>query len=73
MKIELLEKVMHERDVFEAGDVRTVDDVIGKYFVEMGWAKDVDGNIPTGERNTTEIRLAPDSAVHATKVETING
>lgn len=64
MKIEMLEKVMHGREVFEAGDVRTVADDLGEYFCSCGWAKDVDGNVETGERNTTAAVLAPDSVAH---------
>jgi len=64
MKIELLEKVMHGRDVFEAGDVRTVQDDLGAYFCSCGWAKDVDGNVETAERDIHAKRMVPDSVVH---------
>ena len=65
MKIELLETVLHGRDRFEAGDIRTVPDEVGAYFCGNGWAKDVDGTVATGERSTTEVRLTPDNVAHA--------
>lgn len=61
MKIELLEKVMHGRDTFEAGDIRTVPDALGTHFCAMGWAKDTDGQVETGKRNTEAVVLTPDS------------
>ena len=64
MKIELLETVKHERDTFEKGDIRTVSDGVGNYFCSCGWAKDIDGNVTTGERNTSEVRLTPNDAFH---------
>lgn len=66
MRIELLETVKHERDIYESGDVRTVPDGVGQYFCAQGWAKDVDGNVATGERDVNAARLAPVSALHVT-------
>ena len=67
MKIEMLEKVMHGRDVFEAGETRVVDDDLGAYFCGLGWAKDTAGRVPTGERNTQAVTLTPDSVAHKTR------
>lgn len=64
MKIEMLEKVLHGRDVFEAGDVRTVPDDVGAYFCACGWAKDVDGNVETAERDVHAKRVVPESVAH---------
>jgi len=64
MKIEILEKIKHERDVFEEGDIRTVTDELGAYFCKAGWAKDVDGKVPTSERDIHHVMLAPDNVVH---------
>ena len=41
MKIEALSTFLDGRERFEQGDVRTVDDAKGAYFVENGWAKDI--------------------------------
>ena len=51
MKIECLELFLHGRDRYESGDIRTVPDALGAYFVNNGWAKDMDGKVPTGDRN----------------------
>lgn len=62
MRIEALETFLHGRERFTAGDIRTVDDELGAYFCKAGWAKDLDGNTPTGDRDTREVILAPDGA-----------
>lgn len=38
MKIICTTTFLHDRDRFEAGDARTVDDALGAYFVRNGWA-----------------------------------
>ena len=74
MKIEILEKILHEREVFEAGETRVVDDALGQYFCANGWAKDVDGNVQTGERDVNRrVTLNVDSARHATVAGEANG
>lgn len=72
MKIEITEPngILHGRERFESGDVRSVDDALGDYFCRMGWAKDVDGNVPTGERivsKNTALEVPPN--VHTTTGE----
>lgn len=62
MKIEMLEDVLHGRDRFTAGEVRMVDEQTGALFCGRGWAKDLDGKVPTGERSTTPVGVAPDNA-----------
>ena len=74
MKIEVLEKILHEREVFEAGETRVVDDALGKYFCANGWAKDADGNVPTGERDVNRrVTLNVDNTRHATAAGEANG
>lgn len=41
MKIEVKKLFLHERDRFEAGEVRVVDDELGAYFLQQGWAVEV--------------------------------
>ena len=41
MRIECTTTFLHGRERFEKGDIRTVDDARGAYFVENGWAKDI--------------------------------
>lgn len=41
MKIEALSTFLDGRERFEQGDIRTVDDAKGAYFVANGWARDI--------------------------------
>lgn len=49
MKIEALTTFLDGKDRFEQGDIRTVDDARGANFVGNGWAKDLSGEVATGE------------------------
>lgn len=49
MKIEALTTFLDGKDRFEPTDIRTVDDGRGAYFVNNGWAKDLSGEVATGE------------------------
>jgi len=73
MRVEILEKVMHGRDVYEAGEVRIVDEELGSYFCSAGWAKDLDGNVETAERDVHRKILAPDNSHHSTVAGEANG
>lgn len=73
MKIELLEKVLHDRQVYEAGEVRMVDDALGAHFCALGWARDADGGTATGERDTTKRVLTPDSVRHGVNSDEVGG
>lgn len=58
MKIEALETFLDGRNRYEKGDVRTVLDENGEYFCSCGWARDVDGNVETAERQKNgDVRL----------------
>lgn len=46
MRITCLTTFLDERDRFESGDTRTVDDARGAYFVGNGWAADLDAPAP---------------------------
>lgn len=39
MRIECTTTFLHGTDRFEVGDVRTVPDDLGAYFISQGWAK----------------------------------
>lgn len=43
MQIECLTTFLDGRERFEKGDVRTVDDERGAYFIEQGWAVEPGG------------------------------
>lgn len=55
MKIECLTTFLHERDRYGQGDIRTVSDELGTYFVEQGWVKPVGGATEAGE-TTLDIK-----------------
>jgi hypothetical protein len=40
MRIECLTTFLDGRERFEAGDIFTIDDAHGAYFVKNGWAKE---------------------------------
>jgi 8-oxo-dGTP pyrophosphatase MutT (NUDIX family) len=48
----------------KCGEVREVDDADGRFFVANGWARDVEGNQPTGERGKLD-RTDPAKFPHA--------
>lgn len=73
MKVKMLEKVLHGRDIFEKDDIRSIPDELGAYFCNCGWAEDIDGNMATSARDTKKVILAPNNAVHSTKVGEANG
>ena len=67
MKIEMMENVKHDRLDFAEGEIRVVDDAVGAYFCEMGWAKDVEGKVETKPREPRDVRLVPENVVHGLK------
>lgn len=53
MKIEVIEPggIKHAPyGHLQLGEIRVVDDQFGKFACANGWAKDVDGQVETGER-----------------------
>lgn len=74
MKIEILENFRHGREEFTAEETRVVDDALGVYFCNAGWAKDLSGAIATAPRDVTRVvTLEVDSAVHKTVAGDANG
>ena len=61
MKIEVLEDLKSDGYVMTAGDIVTVPDATGAFWCAAGWARDVAGEIPTGERKVLNAKLAIDS------------
>lgn len=70
MKIKCLMDFLDGRHRYTAGDVVTVDDESGEYFVTNGWAEDVDGNIETGEIKNGEVRLDIRNIEHSQSTQT---
>lgn len=57
IKIEVLEKFSIDNNAYYAGEIRQVEDEVAKTACGAGWARDVDGNIPTGERDPSAKKL----------------
>lgn len=60
MRIEMLETVRHQTPegwLFTAEEQRTVSDETGRLFCAKGWARDLDGVVPTGARTTEPAEL----------------
>ena len=49
------------------GDIKTVGENFGKLACSMGWARDVDGVVPTGERTTRRVTVTPQNIVVETQ------
>lgn len=65
MKIEVLETFLDGPSRYEAGEVRVVSDEDGAHFCAAGWAKDLDGAVPTAARQQAgEVRLDVRNVLH---------
>lgn len=74
MRVNILEKIMHGRDVFEAGETRVVPDDVGAYFCANGWAEDVDGKVATVPRDPNRVTILEVANVrNPVIVEKVNG
>lgn len=74
MKIEALETIKSGGFVLDAGDVKSnVPDELATLWVKAGWAKDVDGNIETGERQVLNANLTVTSVKTVAKATTVEG
>lgn len=67
MRVEITEERLSDLDeetgkhyLQERDDVITVPDSVGQKWCDHGWAKDVDGVYPTGERSIHPVEIAPD-------------
>ncbi len=61
MKIICDTTFLHDRDRYEQGDTRTVDDALGAYFVENKWAHTVGSETdssPTEANVTLDVQSA---------------
>ncbi len=72
MRVEITEKRLSDTDheterhyLQHEGDVITVPDELGTKWCSRGWAKDVDGNVATGERIVSGAELRVDNGAHA--------
>lgn len=68
MRIEAIDRIRDTDDDgtdlrMEPGDIKTVGDKIGKLACDMGWAKDVEGKVPTGEKRTGPVTVTPEKLI----------
>ncbi len=69
MKIEITEEVIKlnvggKLQVYNKGDVVTVEDPIGELCCQHGWGLDVDGAVPSNERKPgANGKVVPDNVV----------
>lgn len=47
MKIKVLTDFLDGRDLYVKGDIRTVPESNGAYFVKNGWAEDIESKVAT--------------------------
>lgn len=61
MRIKVLEEtgIRHGSLVLSHDDQVTVPDEVGRTFCELGWAEDLSGEVPTGERDTRPRTVDP--------------
>ncbi len=65
MRIEVLEKFKHSGQTYELGEVRVVGPALGIQACANGWAKDLDGNVETGElKRGDNASLNPENISH---------
>lgn len=74
MRIEAIDKINATDDDgselhLAPGDIKTVGENFGKLACGMGWARDVDGVVPTGERSTRRVIVTPENIVVETKAK----
>ena len=77
MRIEVLEERLSDTNAATGqhyqlgkGDIVTVPDDYGARLVWLGWAKDVDGKVKTGERKPGPETLTPQKAVVRSSAKT---
>jgi hypothetical protein len=75
MRVEITERKLKDCGYnLVDGDILTVPDEVGAAWCGHGWAKDVDGMMPTGQRIVHGATLQPAKARHAvTAKEVGNG
>ena len=73
MRIKALMNFRCDPHVCTKDDVVTVTDDLGGYFCRAGWAEDVEGVVPTGAPDKSDVVLKVQSNKRGSKVETANG
>lgn len=70
MKVEVLEnRLSSDGFLGELGDRFTVPDDVGSKWCKLGWAKDLSGEVATGERKVIDARLDIQNITQTSKAE----
>jgi len=70
MKVEILENKLSSDGFFgELGDRFTVPDEVGVKWCSLGWAKDLSGTIPTGDRKVINAQLDVQNVINFQSAE----
>jgi len=69
MKITANQTFLHETDRYEEGKEYDVEEKLGFYFVQVGWADSTDVNVDV-EVQPTEVNLEIDDSTIGTSSET---
>ncbi len=68
------ERILNGRDEYLKDEERTVSDELGNHFCNMGWAIDIEGKVPSAERDPNRVvRLDVQSSNHSVKGGSANG
>lgn len=75
MRIEAITRIRDTDDDgspvrMEPGDTLTVGDAFGAYACGLGWARDTEGKVETGERRTHPVKVKPRNVVSEQKAKT---
>lgn len=55
MRIRMRDRVPHEGSVYQTGEAVDLDDATARRWVDLGWADDMTGQIPTGARSMAPV------------------
>lgn len=74
MRIEAIDPIRDTDDDgtdirMETGDIKTVGPKLGRLACSMGWARDVDGNVPTGQKRTGPVTVTPEKLISEPSVQ----
>ena len=74
MRIEAIDKIRATDDDgsdlrMEPNDIKTVGDNFGNLACSLGWARDVDGNVPTGVKPRRPVVVTPNNLVVKPKIK----
>ena len=73
MQVEALERIISDGRSLETGDRATVPDEVGRNWCRHGWAKDLAGQVATGERRVNKVVVEPHGSAHDQAADEASG